>query len=244
MDLVPVNRETMDFLASRLSGWSIVLIWGIGSRLEIVIGSGMKDKILAMYSGGLDSAGVLYRLLTDTQFAGYEVHVHHMHVVNRENRAPAEGTAVAQTLKLMTGEAYRPFKFTQSLHRYDFMRKGMVWDMDLSAFMAGNICAADPTIKHVAMGRTRTDVESGGEDFLKRMERAQTIFKAIISLDASNATYIFPAVDLTKAEIWEMLPAPIRQATWSCRRPVYDDDRKPSPCCACATCKERAEFDT
>lgn len=203
---------------------------------------GMNQKILAMYSGGLDSAGVLYRLLTDDAYADFEVHVHHMHVVNRENRAPAEGAAVAQTLKLMSGEGYRPYRFTQSLHRYDFMRKDMVWDMDLCAFVAGNICAADTTIKHVAMGRTRTDIESGGEYFGKRMERAQAIFKAVISLDESEASYIFPVVDLTKQEVWDLLPNALREASWSCRRPKYDDDRNPTPCSQCATCKERSEL--
>lgn len=203
----------------------------------------MTETILCMYSGGLDSAGVLHRLLTVDEYVDFEVHVHHMHVVNRENRAPAEGEAVGRTLKLFAGDEYRPYRFTQSLHRYDFMRRDMVWDMDLCAFLAGNICAAAPSIRHVAMGRTATDVESGGEEFLKRMERAQAIFKAVISLDESEASYIFPVVDLTKAEIWEMLPATIREATWSCRRPVYDEERKPTPCGRCATCKERAAID-
>ncbi|MDC0336512.1 7-cyano-7-deazaguanine synthase [Pseudodesulfovibrio sp.] len=202
----------------------------------------MTQTILAMYSGGLDSAGVVYRLLKDDEFAEFDVHVHHMHVVNRENRAMAEGKAVARTLKLFAGDGFRPYKYTESLHRFDFMRRDIVWDMDLCAFVAGNICAADPAIKHVAMGRTRTDVASGGDDFLKRMERAQTVFQAVISLDETEASYIFPVVDMTKQEIWDMLPEPIAVATWSCRRPVYDDERNPSPCGACATCKERAEF--
>lgn len=204
----------------------------------------MSQKILCMYSGGLDSAGVLYRLLVDDEFADYEVHVHHMHMVNRENRAVAEEKAVGRTLKIMSGDEYRPFFYTQSLHRYEFMRKGMIWDMDMSAFMAGNICAADSSIVHVGMGRTRTDLESGGEAFMQRMERAQTIFQTVISLDETEATYIFPVVDMTKAEIWAMLPVELREATWSCRKPVYDEDKQPSPCGKCSTCKDRKAFDS
>ncbi len=197
----------------------------------------MKQKILSMYSGGLDSTGVLYRLLTDDEFADYEVHVHHMHVVNRENRAPAEGEAVFKILRLLSTDGHRPFKTTESLHRYDFMRKGMVWDMDLSAFMAGNICAADPLIKQVAMGRTKTDLEEGGEEFLQRMKRAQTVFKGVISLDDSDAEYIFPVVDMSKQDIWDMLPSDVREATWSCRTPIYDDKKQASPCDRCMACK-------
>ena len=203
----------------------------------------MNPVILSMYSGGLDSVGVLYRLLADDQFADFDVHVHHMHVVNRENRAVAEERAVAKTLALFKeGVDYRPFKFTQSLHRYDFMQKGMVWDMDLCAFVAGNICAVDPNIAHVAMGRTNTDLDGGGEGFLKRMERAQTIFKAVISLDETDATYIFPVVEQSKEAVWNMLPDPLRQASWSCRRPVYDAERNPTPCGKCYSCLERAKF--
>lgn len=215
---------------------------GAGSARQGVIGKDMERKLLCMYSGGLDSVGVLYRLLTDDAYADHGVHVHHMHVVNRENRAPAEAEAVQRTLGLMQGGGYRPFRVTQSLHRYDFMRRDMLWDMDLCAFMAGNICAADPTIVHVAMGRTATDVDSGGEGFRRRMDRAQQIFKAVISLDESEATYIFPVVEMTKAEIWSMLPGPLREASWSCRRPVYDEGKRPRPCGKCATCRQRAEF--
>ena len=203
----------------------------------------MDKKILSMYSGGLDSAGSLYRLLTGDEFMGFEVHVHHMHMVNRENRAVAEEQAVARTLKQFSGSEFRSFRYTESVHRYDFMRRDMLWDMDMCAFMAGNICVADPSIAHVAMGRTRTDIKGGGEYFLQRMERAQKIFKAVISLDETEATYIFPAMEMAKAEIWAMLPRPLREATWSCRKPVYDEDRKPSICGTCATCKERLGFD-
>lgn len=199
----------------------------------------MSRTILAMYSGGLDSAGVLHRLLADDEFTDFSVHVHHMHVVNRENRAPAEAEAVKKTLSLFGGDGYRPFQYTQSLHRYDFFRRDHVWDMDLCAFVAGNICSADTNIVHVAMGRARTGQDSGDEDFFARMERAQQIFKAVISLDDSEASCVFPVLKLTKKQVWDMLPKAIRKSTWSCRRPVYDEERNPLPCGKCHACRER-----
>lgn len=196
-----------------------------------------------MFSGGLDSTGVLYRLLTADEFMDFDVHVHHMHVVNRENRAPAEGEAVFKLLRLFRGaDMYRGFQTTESLHRYDFMRKDMIWDMDLTAFMAGNICSADPLIQHVAMGRTKTDIESGGEKFLQRMERAQVIFKGVLSLEDTDASYIFPVLEMSKQDVWDMLPSAIREATWSCRTPIYDEQKTPSPCGQCMTCLEVAKL--
>lgn len=191
-----------------------------------------------MFSGGVDSVGVLYRLLTDDDYKEFRIHVHHMHLINRENRALAEKTAVEKALTLFKGEEYRPFVFTQSVHRYDFMRRSMIWDMDMSAFMAANICAVDMSIKHVAMGRTKTDVDTSGSNFAARMERAQKIFKAVLSLSDSEAEYIFPVVEMGKTEVWKMLPAEFRKAAWYCRTPVYDKDKTPYPCTRCITCKD------
>lgn len=43
-----------------------------------------------MFSGGLDSTYVLHKILTDQEYAEYDVHVHHMRLVNSEKRAAAE----------------------------------------------------------------------------------------------------------------------------------------------------------
>lgn len=196
-----------------------------------------KRKILSMFSGGVDSVGALYRLLTDDEYKDFDIYVHHMHLFNRENRAMAERQAVIKLLEEFRGKEYRPFGFSESVHRYEFMRRSMIWDMDMSAFMAGNICAVDSSIRHVAMGRTKTDVDTSGANFAARMERAQKVFKSVLSLNKSDADYIFPVVDMTKTEVWEMLPEPLRRAAWYCRTPVYDG-KKAYPCGRCITCKD------
>jgi hypothetical protein len=195
-----------------------------------------------MYSAGLDSVGVLYRLLTVPEFEDKRVHVHHLHLVNRENRAVAERAAVGETLSLIKADpCCREFVYTESLHNYRFMRKHFIWDMDFCAFMAGQISLADPRVRYVALGRTRTDVEGAGFDFRRRMERAQAIFKSVRMLAESEAEYIFPVVRLTKREIWDMLPEDLRRAAWSCRTPVYGEDKRPVHCGRCITCRDLAE---
>ena len=39
-----------------------------------------QQIILAMYSGGLDSLGMIYKLLTDPEYKDYVLHIHHVHV--------------------------------------------------------------------------------------------------------------------------------------------------------------------
>jgi 7-cyano-7-deazaguanine synthase in queuosine biosynthesis len=191
-----------------------------------------------MYSGGLDSVGMLYRLLFDEQWREFTVHVHHMHLHNREDRARAERLAVDSTLAAFRDLNCREFLFTESAHEYQFLRKRFIFDMDMSAFMAGNIAAADKRIAHVAMGRTRTDVDEGGERFQQRMDRAQTIFRGVLALEERELpTYIFPVLEYSKTEIWQFLPAEIRERAWSCRRPGYEGNT-PVPCGTCNSCKE------
>lgn len=192
-----------------------------------------------MFSGGVDSFGTLYRLLSDDEFKDYRIHVHHMHLINRENRALAEKNAMEKAVKLFNQpDKFKPFVLTQSVHRYDFMKRSMIWDMDMSAFMAANICAVDMSIKYVAMGRTKTDVDTSGTNFEARMERAQKVFRAVLSLSKSEASYIFPVLEMNKTEVWKMLPEEFRKACWYCRTPVYDKDKQAHPCNRCITCRD------
>lgn len=191
-----------------------------------------------MYSGGLDSVGCLHALLTEDAYAGFQVHVHHMHLLNRENRAKAEQLATRATIEEFKKLGVRPFLHSESGHDYRFLKKRFIWDMDMSAFMAANIAAADASVVHVAMGRTRTDVESGSERFAHRMERAQKVFDAIWSLEERpRPDYIFPVLPYTKTEIWLRLPERVRERAWSCRRPRYEGKRVIA-CGTCNTCKD------
>ncbi len=201
-------------------------------------------KILCMYSGGLDSIGCLHALLTDDAYAGFGVHVHHMHLVNVEARALAEKRAARASIEEFRSLGARRFTYTESGHNYSFLQRRFIWDMDISAFMAANIAIADPTIVQVAMGRTGTDVDGGGSDFQRRMQRAQRVFDAVWSLeDRQRPVYIFPVVAHSKAEIWRRLPASLRELAWSCRRPRYEGDT-PVACGKCRTCRDIARMHT
>ncbi len=198
-----------------------------------------KPIILCMFSGGLDSVGVLYRLLTAPEYAGFDIHVHHMHLLNREERAEAEGHAVTALYQAYREETDRLFTTTENVMEYRFMERDFIYDMDLAAFMSANIVRTMPGITKVAMGRTKTDITDAKADFHRRMERAQRLFQELLSLEEGPIPErIFPVVDFTKAEIFAMLPEAIRKHAWSCRTPIYFDDRPPRPCGRCHTCAD------
>ena len=206
-----------------------------------------KPTILCMYSGGIDSTGVLHQLMTNEKYIEHPLIVHHIHIFNRENRAKAESSAVKAVLTYYQKNVDRKFLVTEStFNTMGFAPLKSVrfpFDMDVCAFFSGNICAARKDIGMVAMGRTKTDVDSGGDNFMLRMKRAQAIFKSVLSLERKDIPeYIFPVVDFTKKEIWEFLPEEVRTNTWWCRRPIYEEGKAPKACGKCPTCKAVKDF--
>ena len=148
-----------------------------------------------MFSGGVDSTGVLHRVLTHQDYADYKIYVHHIHIVNRENRAKAENISVNKIIGYYKNNCSREFDFFYSTFNLSGIQsvrtKRFPFDMDVCAFMAANICAARPEIVNVAMGRTKTDVSSGGSNFSLRMNRAQAIFKSTLSLERRGVCFPF-----------------------------------------------------
>lgn len=199
-----------------------------------------QKKILCMYSGGLDSLGALYMLLTDLAYADVGLHVHHMHLKNIENRALAEHLAVRATLGYFRQNNFKSFLYTESSHDYSFMRQYFVFDTYWYAFMAGHILTADKSILQVAVGRTKTDVESPSS--MQHANRGREIFQATLPLELRFVrSYIYPVAHLTKQEIWRMLPPDLRNLSWSCRKPIFKEG-KPEACGQCPTCKEMQEI--
>lgn len=191
-----------------------------------------QQTILAMYSGGLDSLGMVYKLLTDPKYTGYRVHIHHVDNKNIENRHRAEAIAVDIAIKELKRLS---FNFEYSTSEISTQPYGMnfMYDTDSMNFFAGYICSANPNIVKVAMGMQANDANQRLED---RRIRAQKIFEAF-----TGAEKIFPVLNLTKREIYDSLPESLRDKFWSCRRPVYSE-KSIAPCGRCDTCvKLRAQ---
>ena len=185
-----------------------------------------KPTILAMYSGGLDSLGMVYKLLTEDQYKDYDVHVHHVHNKNVENRWRAEALAVDIATKELKNLGFK-FAYSESeIGTVPFGDKFM-FDTDSMNFFAGYVCSVNPNIVKVAMGMQANDANQRLEE---RRIRANKILQAF-----TPAEKIYPVMNMTKREIYDMLPESLRDKFWSCRRPVYSE-KNIAPCGRCDTC--------
>jgi 7-cyano-7-deazaguanine synthase in queuosine biosynthesis len=187
--------------------------------------------ILAMYSGGLDSLGMVYKLLTDPEYKHYRLHIHHVHNRNVENRAQAEKIAVDMALKELRQLGFT-FDYSESEIGTQPYGNKFLFDSDTLNFFAGYICSANPNIVRVALGMQANDYNLSLED---RRKRADAILAAF-----TDVKKIFPVMTMTKREIYDSLPESLRNIFWSCRRPVYSE-KNIAPCGRCDTCVKLRE---
>ena len=190
-----------------------------------------QQIILAMYSGGLDSLGMVYKLLTEAEYKDYRVHIHHIHHRNVERRDRAEAVAV----NLATKELKRlGFDFDYSESEIGTRPYGVnfLFDTDSINFFAGYVALANPEVKLVAMGMQANDANQRLEE---RRVRANKIFTAF-----TDAEKIFPVLEMTKRKIYDSLPDTLRNLFWSCRRPIYTE-KNIAPCGKCDTCVKLRE---
>ena len=183
-----------------------------------------KPSLLLMFSGGLDSLAALH-LLRTTQ--PEPIHVHHVHLVNSENRTLAEATAVDKVRRYYA-ETGKPLDYSESNIQYPSVNGQFFYDTDVTRFMGGYIAARAP-ILGVAYGRTADDVADG--TLSARTQTGNDIFKVL-----TDVPMLFPVVHMTKQECYDSLPPELRLRAWSCRRPVYMHDWI-AECGKCKTCR-------
>ena len=184
-----------------------------------------------MYSGGLDSLGMIYKLLTDPEYKDYKLHIHHLHNRNVEDRARAEAVVVPMVLKELTRLGYK-FEYSESEIASQPYNGRFMFDSDSINFFAGYICSVNPNIEKVAMGMQANDFNISLED---RRRRADKILAAF-----TDVGKIYPVMEMTKREIYDSLPSTLRNMFWSCRRPVYSE-KNIAPCGECDTCVKLRE---
>ncbi|CAB4129154.1 hypothetical protein UFOVP112_252 [uncultured Caudovirales phage] len=190
-----------------------------------------QQTILAMYSGGLDSLGMIYRLLTDPEYRDYELHVHHVHNQNVEQRHKAEAVAVKVALTELERLGFK-FVYSESQIGSQPYNGQFMFDSDSINFFAGYICSVNPNIVQVAMGMNANDANQSLEH---RRKRADKILGAF-----TDVKKIYPVLDMTKREIYDSMPESLRTKFWSCRKPVYTGN-KIDLCGVCDTCVKLRE---
>ena len=179
-----------------------------------------------MYSGGLDSLGMIYKLFTDPKYKDFRIHIHHVHQRNVEQRNRAELIAVQSALKELENLGHS-FFYSESEIGSQPYNGNFMFDTDSINFFAGYICSVNPDIEYVAMGMQANDNNHSLEE---RRIRANKILAAF-----TDVKKIYPVFDMTKREIYDSLPDSVKNKFWSCRRPVYEE-RSINPCGECSTC--------
>jgi 7-cyano-7-deazaguanine synthase in queuosine biosynthesis len=190
-----------------------------------------QQTILAMYSGGLDSLGMIYKLLTSPEYKDYAVHIHHIHNRNVEHRDKAEAIVVPMVLKELERLGYS-FVYSESEIATQPYNGKFMYDTDSINFFAGYICSVNPNITKVAMGMQANDYNIALED---RRKRADAILAAF-----TDVGKIYPVLNMTKREIYDSLPDTLKNMFWSCRKPVYTE-KNIAPCGKCDTCVKLRE---
>ena len=188
-----------------------------------------KQTILAMYSGGLDSLGMVYLLLTE--YTDYHIHIHHVHNKNVEDRHRAEAIAVDLAIKELERLGFK-FAYSESEIGTVAFGKNFLFDTDSMNFFAGYVASVNKDIVKVAMGMQANDHNHALDERRKRGNQILGSF--------TSAEKIYPVLNMTKREIYDRLPESLRNMFWSCRTPVYTE-KSIAPCGRCDTCVKLRE---
>jgi 7-cyano-7-deazaguanine synthase in queuosine biosynthesis len=192
-----------------------------------------KPTVLVMFSGGVDSLGALYKIMTDSTYSSYDIHVHHVNLINSENRAEPEAIAVKAILEELSKMPTLPkLGYSESTFELPSCGKGVVRDAYLINFISGVLCDRLPLIQKVVLGVNLTDIQSFAND-MTVVNKAVELF----SLFSDRKLKVYPVRDMTKKEIYDFLPENLRKLVWFCRRPAKVGD-KFIQCGGCSACQQ------
>lgn len=188
---------------------------------------------LVMLSGGIDSAYVLHKILTETDD---EVLVHHVHLMTDMGRHVPEASACNAIVKYCRAK-FRSFHYSESTidHRR-FVAHG--WDLMAAGFEAGMVASSYHAINRSEKAIDRWIVGLSSDDIVPphRIERASETARFNCMIDQKPKLFIFPRIDVR--DQLRAMPRELAEMTWSCRQPV-NVSNSPVACNKCSACLRR-----
>jgi len=207
----------------------------------------MTPSILLMWSGGISSTALLLKYLTNSEYADYDIIVHHLHIRDYRNKAMAEAEACKSIIKyIQDKKKYRHFFFSESNHDYNFIAPprymtGMD-DFTLIGHVVATMSRCNSDIEKVIIGTTKTDVDRS-TTYMQRLERCQKVINAVMGATDYELSVEFPHADDSLGVVYDSIVRPLRPAPMSCEVPQHDEKTDTYlHCGSCAKCNSRQEF--
>ena len=198
-----------------------------------------KETLLIMLSGGLDSTYLLKKALTESDD---DVLVHHVHLINPEERHRAEERACKE-IRAYCAKTFRSFHYSESTVMRNQLKSFFGFDVMTAAFEAG-IASSNYTVK---TGKLVTKWMLGdcAEDAQSPLLQIPNRYDAIRGAALAGAWPETPPefVNFTgppKKEILEYLGSDLASLCWTCRRPLRTSYGH-RVCGKCHTCQIVAE---
>lgn len=188
--------------------------------------------LIAAVSGGLDSVAMLYRLLTETN---RPIHAHHVRIKPRLDRGRwrAEELAVEAVMPWLQ-ENTRPFVWSRSERPPHSVRTADIVLVTEECAKVGLATYGRDGIDGLARGANAHDMVDRGTN--SRQAHAAAVWQRMLGLGAPPIE--FPIAEMTRPQIWAMLPPELARLTWSCRMPSSPAQGRYRHCQACHTCRQ------
>ena len=198
----------------KIADYALKVKQGIDVAFEYHGFKGSKhEKALVLYSGGMDSVSLAWNLLEHTE---QDIHIHAIHLHNRENRINAEAAAIQNSVEYMQ-KKQRPFTFSSSTYSWLAEYAGGK-DMTLALFQAARVMAGT--------GQSFNVVYTGDYNMTKEeTAEAYGVFNAACINRRIKPIWATPLDYMTKISVdrslgvYLSMPEELREAYWSCRRP-------------------------
>jgi len=188
-------------------------------------GVGRGSTLLLNLSGGIDSTHQAYRLLE----SGWSLLIHHCHYKTAQRRWVHEADSVEAALAWYREKGWgSQFEYIETTFDRGNALTFRYPDIRFLNPLSG-LLLADPDRSHI-----KWVVSGHHKDSPNPYRREAMKYRTVADMLAGRGLrWVFPTLNMTKADIIHDMPKDLFDVTWWCREPLNG-----RPCRDCHTCKQ------